>query len=134
MGIISTELKFKLHKIFKQLLLVCDLRVIFKILNTWRIISTSETKLSDNYVFLLVYNFRYNSCNAEYLGKTKRHAEREPWNILEFPHSQWNVSKITIKLQLYLIICFFVRQLFLLKIFQFLLIVHVIANLRFMKI
>ena len=33
MGIISTELKVKLHKTFKQLLPACDLRVIFKVLS-----------------------------------------------------------------------------------------------------
>ena len=31
MGMISTELKVKLHKTFKQLLPACDLRVIFKV-------------------------------------------------------------------------------------------------------
>ena len=47
--------------------------------------------------------------------------EQQPRNMLVSRHSQGNVSKITFKLQPYMIICFFVRQLFVLKIFQFLL-------------
>ena len=46
--------------------------------------------------------------------------ERKPRNILVFHHSHENVSKITLKLQSCMIICFFVRQLVVLKIFQFL--------------
>ena len=72
MGMISTGLKVKLHRTFKQLLPACDLRVIFKISLPWKIISTSKTKLSENYVFLSVYNFKCNSCNAEFISKTKR--------------------------------------------------------------
>ena len=60
--------------------------------------------------------------------------EREPRNILVSHHSQGNVLKITLKLQPYMITCFFVKQLFVLKIFQFLLIVHAISNLRFKKV
>ena len=60
--------------------------------------------------------------------------EREPRNILVSHHSQGNVLKITLKLQPYMITCFFVRQLFVLKIFQFLLKVHAISNLRFKKV
>ena len=45
MGMISTELKIKLHKIFKKLLPVTS---------------------------LLVYNFKCNNCNAEYIAKIKR--------------------------------------------------------------
>ena len=60
--------------------------------------------------------------------------EHEPRNILVSHHSQGNVLKITLKLQPYMITCFFVKQLFVLKIFQFLLIVHAISNLRFKKV
>ena len=50
MDMISTELKVKLHKAFKQLLPACDLRVIFKVSLRMKIISTSKTKLSETYV------------------------------------------------------------------------------------
>ena len=46
MGMILTELKIKLHETFKKLLPVTS---------------------------LLVYNLKCNSCNAEYIAKTKRH-------------------------------------------------------------
>ena len=42
--------------------------------------------------YLLVYNFKRNSCNAECIGKTKR---REAWNILVSHNSQTKMSKIT---------------------------------------
>ena len=45
--------------------------------------------------------------------------EHEPRNILVSHHSQGNILKITLKLQPYMITCFFVRQLFVPKIFQF---------------
>ena len=35
--------------------------------------------------------------------------EREPWDILMFLHSQDNVSKISLKLQLYMITCFYCK-------------------------
>ena len=60
--------------------------------------------------------------------------EHEPWNLLVSHHSQGNVLKITLKLQPYMITWFFVKQLFVLKIFQFLLIVHAVSNLRFKKV
>ena len=59
--------------------------------------------------------------------------EHKPRNILVSHHSQGNVLKITLKLQSYMITCFFVRQSFVLKTFQFLLIVRAISNLRFKK-
>ena len=43
MGMVSTELKVKLHKTLKQLLPAFDLRVIFKV------ILTLKTRLSENY-------------------------------------------------------------------------------------
>ena len=60
--------------------------------------------------------------------------ECEPWNLLVPHHSQGDMLKVTLKLQPYMITCFFVRQLFVLKIFQFLLKVHAISNLRFKKV
>ena len=50
MNITSTELKVKLHKTFKPLLPACDLRKIFKVSLRIIIISTSKTRLSENYV------------------------------------------------------------------------------------
>ena len=134
MGMISTELKVKLHKAFKQLLPACDLRVIFKVSLRMKNYFNFKDKIKRELRSLLVYNFKCNSCNAEYIGKTKRHYKREPRNILVSHHSQGNMLKITLKLQPYMITCFFVKQLFVLKIFQFLLIVHAISSLRFKKV
>ena len=60
--------------------------------------------------------------------------EREPQEILVSHDSQENVLKITLKLQPNMMTCFFVRQLFVLKIFQFLQKAHGISNLRFKKV
>ena len=73
MGIISAELKIKLHKTFKQLLSACDLRVIFKISSRINNYFNIKDKTEQELLSLLVYNFKCNSCNAEYIGKTKRH-------------------------------------------------------------
>ena len=40
----------------------------------WKIISTSKDKIKRELLSLLVYKFKCNSCNAEYIGKTKRHS------------------------------------------------------------
>ena len=73
MGMISTELKVKLHKTFKQLLSACDLRVIFKVFLRMKNYFNFKDKIKRELRFLLVYNFKCNSSNAEYTGKTKRH-------------------------------------------------------------
>ena len=73
MGMISTELKVKLHKTFKQLLPACDLRVIFKVSLHMKNYFNLKDKIKQELPSLLVYNFKCNSCNAEYIGKTKRH-------------------------------------------------------------
>ena len=73
MGTISSELKVKLHKTFKQLLPACDLRVIFKVSLRMKNYFIFEDKIKGELRSLLVYNFKCNSCNAEYIGKTKRH-------------------------------------------------------------
>ena len=65
MTMISTELKVKLHRTFKQLLRGCDLKVILNISNV-------EDKIKQELRYLLAYKFKCNSCNAEYIGKTKR--------------------------------------------------------------
>ena len=71
MGMISTELKVKLHKTFKQLLPACDLRVIFKVSLRMKNYFNFKDKIKRELRSLLVYNFKCNSCNAEYIGKTK---------------------------------------------------------------
>ena len=132
MGMISTKLKVKFSKTFKQLLPACDLRVILKVSLRMKNYINFKDKIKRELRSLLVYNFKCNSCNAEYIGKTERH-----YRIRTLEHigvSQGNVLKITLKLQPYMIRCFFVRQLFVLKTFQFLLIVHAISNLRFKKV
>ena len=73
MGMISTELKVKLHKTFKQLLPACDLRVIFKVSLRMKNYFNFKDKIKRELRSLLVYNFKCNSCNAEYIGKTKQH-------------------------------------------------------------
>ena len=70
---ISTEVKVKLHKTFKQLLPTCDLRVIFKVSLRMKNYFNFKDKIKRELRSLLVYNFKCNSCNAEYIGKTKRH-------------------------------------------------------------
>ena len=83
---------------------------------------------------LLVCNLSVTAAILNILVKPNKITEREEQNILAFLHSQGNMSKITLNLLPYMIICFFVRQLLVLKIFQFLLKVHVISNLRFRKV
>ena len=68
----SIELKVKLHDIFKQLLLACDLRVVFKISLRMKNYFTFKDKTKGELRSLLVYNFKCSSCNGEYIGKTKR--------------------------------------------------------------
>ena len=70
---ISTELKVKKHKTFKQLLPACDLTVIFKVSLRMKNYFNFKDKIKRELRSLLVYNFKCNSCNAEYIGKTKRH-------------------------------------------------------------
>ena len=70
---IWTELKIKLHKTFKQLSPACDLRVIFKVSLRMKNYFNFKDKIKQELRSLLVYNFKCNSCNAEYIGKTKRH-------------------------------------------------------------
>ena len=73
MCMISTELEVKLHRTFKQLLPACSLRVIFKISSHMKNYFNFKDKIKRKLRSLLVYNFICNSCNAEYIGKTKRH-------------------------------------------------------------
>ena len=73
MGMISTELKVKLHKTFKQLLPACDLTVIFKVTLHMKNYFNFKDKIKRELRSFLVYNLKCNSGNAEYIGKTKRH-------------------------------------------------------------
>ena len=70
---ILTELKVKLHKTFKRLLPACDLRVIFKISSRVENYFNFKDKTKRELRSLLIDSFKCNSCNAEYIGKTKRH-------------------------------------------------------------
>ena len=128
---ISTKLKVKLHKTFKQLAPACDLKVIFEVSSRMKNYFNFKGKIKRELRYLLVYNFKCNNCNAEYIVKPNGIIEHESRNILVSHPSQGNVLKITLKLQP---TCLFVRQLFVLKIFQFLLKVHTISNLRFKKV
>ena len=51
----------------------CDLRVIFKVSLRMKNYFNFKDKIKRELRSLLVYNFKCNSCNAEYIGKTKRH-------------------------------------------------------------
>ena len=73
LGMISTELKVKLPKTFKQLLPVCDLRVIFKVSLRMKNYFNFTDKIKPELRSLLAYNLKHSSCNAEYIGKTKGH-------------------------------------------------------------
>ena len=72
-GMISTELKDKLPKTFKQLLPACYLRVIFKVSLRLKNYFNFKDKIKRELRSLLVYCFKCISCNAECIGKTKRH-------------------------------------------------------------
>ena len=87
MGMISTELKVKLRKTFKQLLPACELRVIFKV-------SLSENCVFNYYIILSVTAAMLNTSI-----KPNDITESEPQIILVSHHSQGNVLKITLKLQ-----------------------------------
>ena len=67
MGIISTELKVKLNKAFKQLLPACDLTVVFKVSLRMKNYFNFKDKITPELLSLLVHNFKCNSCNTEYI-------------------------------------------------------------------
>ena len=69
-------------------------------------ISTSKTKLCENYVLYSYISFSVTAAMLNTLVKSDI-IEREPRNILVFHHSQGKLSKITLKLQPCMIICFF---------------------------
>ena len=64
MGMISTGLKVKLYKTFKQLLPAFDLGVIFKVSFIMKNYFNFIDKIKLELRSLLVYNFNCNSCNA----------------------------------------------------------------------
>ena len=70
---ISTELKVKIHKTLKQLLPACEVRVIFKASFRMKNYFNFKDKIKRELRSLLVYKFKCNRCNAEYIGKSKRH-------------------------------------------------------------
>ena len=84
MGMISTEMKVKLHRTFKQLLLACELRVILKISSHMKIYFNFKDKIKRELRSLLVFNFKCNSCNGKYIGKITNIVESEPGKILAF--------------------------------------------------
>ena len=72
MSMISTERKVKLHKTIKQLLPACNVRLILTVSLRMNIYFNFKDKIKREIHSLLVYSFRCNSCDAEYIGKTKR--------------------------------------------------------------
>ena len=91
-----------------------------------------KDKIKRELCSLLVYNFKCNSCNAEYIGK------------LVYKYQRWiqiGISALTDKCvknnsQTSEVHdpCFFLRRLFVLNIFQFLLRVQAFSNWRFKKV
>ena len=73
LGMILTELKVRFYKTFKQLMPTCNLRVIFKISLRMKNCFKFKDKTKRELRSLLVYNFNCNCCNAEYIGRRKRH-------------------------------------------------------------
>ena len=67
LGIISTKLKVKLNKTFKQLLPACDLTVILKVSLRMKNYFNFKEEIKRELRSLLVHNFKCNSCNAEYI-------------------------------------------------------------------
>ena len=121
MDMISTELKVKLHKIFKQLFPACDLRVIFKVSFCMKNYFNFKDKIKRELRSLLVYNFKCNSCNAEYIGKTKRHYRTrtsEHTGVLPLTGKCVKNNSQTPAVHDHMRFC--KRQLFVLKTFQFL--------------
>ena len=70
---ILNRVKAKLHKTFKRLLPACDLRVIFNVSLCMKNYFNFKDKTKRDLSSLLVYNFKCNSRNSEYMGKTKGH-------------------------------------------------------------
>ena len=121
MDMISTELKVKLHKIFKQLFPACDLRVIFKVSFCMKNYFNVKDKIKRELRSLLVCIFKCNSCNAEYIGKTKRHYRTrtsEHTGVLPLTGKCVKNNSQTPAVHDHMRFC--KRQLFVLKTFQFL--------------
>ena len=106
MGIISTELKVKLHKTFKQLIPVCDLKVIFKISLRMKNYFNFKDKTKQELRSLLIYNLIVTAAMLNKLVKPNGIIEHEPRNMLVLLHSQESISVTDIKLELYMIVCF----------------------------
>ena len=51
----------------------CNLRVTFKVFLRMKNYFNFKDKIKGELCSLFVYNFKSNSCNAEYIGKTKQH-------------------------------------------------------------
>ena len=113
---------------FKQLLPASNLRLIFKIFCRYEELSQLKVKNKRQlYYLLLLFIFIYFPM-LNILVKPNDITKRKAQNMLVFYHSQWNMSKITLNLPPYMIICFFVGLLLVLKILQALL---SFCNLKF---
>ena len=66
------------------MLLACELRVILKISSRMKIYFNFKDKIKRELRSLLVFNFKCNSCNGEYIGKITNIVESEPGKILAF--------------------------------------------------
>ena len=109
-------------------------RVIFKISSRMKNYCNFKDKNKQELRSLSVFNFKHISCNTVYLHKTKRHYRTQTSENIGVSPLTGKCIKNNSQTSALCDCMVFVRQLFVLKIFQFLLKVHVIANLRFRKV
>ena len=134
MGMISTKLKVRSHKTLKQLLPACHLKVILKVSLSIKNYFNFKEKIKRELRSLLVYNFKCSSCNAEYIGKTKRHYRTrtsEDIGVLPLTEKCVKNNSQTSAVHDHVLFC---KTVVFLKIYQFLLKFHPISSLRLKKV
>ena len=100
----STRLKIKLHKTLKQLLPTYGLRVILKISSRMKNNFNFKDKLKQELRSLSIYNLSVIAAMLSTLVIPNDIIDRNPWSILVFLHSQGQLTKVPLKLQLHWII------------------------------
>ena len=73
LGIMSSNLKQKLHSYFAKTLPQCDFKIIFKSTHRLSFFFRFKDIIPREMRSHLVYKFSCSSCNATYYGKTERH-------------------------------------------------------------
>ena len=72
LGHVSVRLREKLHVLFNSSFPYCKLRLVFKSNVRLRSLFSLKDKLPVHLRSCVVYRYRCSSCNAAYIGKTKR--------------------------------------------------------------